>query len=68
MMIRQCSKDYWITLWRLFRNVEIEHEWALYTHTIYMPCYFASIQEMINDYWINKIYNKKTIAYFIFVC
>jgi hypothetical protein len=24
-----------------------------------VPCYFALIQEMINDYPINKIYNKK---------
>jgi len=29
------------------------------TSTIYMPCYFASIQNMINDYSINKIYNQK---------
>jgi uncharacterized membrane protein len=35
MMIGQCSKDYWIIIWRLFRNVEFEHEWTLYTHTIY---------------------------------
>jgi len=26
--------DCWIIVWRLFRNVEIEHEWTLYTHTI----------------------------------
>jgi hypothetical protein len=36
MMIGQCSRDSWIIVWRLFRNVEIEHEWALYTHTIYI--------------------------------
>jgi hypothetical protein len=24
-----------------------------------VPCYFGSIQEMINDYSINKIYNQK---------
>ncbi len=55
MMIGQCSGNCWIIVWGLFKNVEIEHEWTLYTHTIYMPCYFASIQEMINDYPINKI-------------
>ncbi len=26
-----------------------------------MPCYFASIQEMINNYPINKIYNQKDL-------
>jgi hypothetical protein len=36
MMIGQCSWDYWIIVWRLFKNVEIEHEWTLYTHTIYI--------------------------------
>jgi len=34
MMIGQCLGDRWIIIWRLFRNVEIEHEWPLYTHTI----------------------------------
>jgi hypothetical protein len=34
MMIRQFSRDYWIIVWRLFKNVKIEHEWTLYTHTI----------------------------------
>jgi hypothetical protein len=34
MMIEQCSRNCWIIIWRLFRNVEIEHEWILYTHTI----------------------------------
>jgi hypothetical protein len=36
MMIGQNSKDCWIIVWRLFKNVEIEHEWDLYTHTIYI--------------------------------
>jgi hypothetical protein len=35
-MIGQCLGDYWIIVSRLFRNVEIEHEWTLYTHTIYI--------------------------------
>ncbi len=34
MMIGQCLGECWIIVWRLFRNVKIEHEWALYTHTI----------------------------------
>ncbi len=36
MMIGQCSRVYWIIVWRLFKNVKLEHEWALYTHTIYI--------------------------------
>jgi hypothetical protein len=34
MMIKQCLGDCWIIVWRLFKNVKIQHEWALYTHTI----------------------------------
>jgi len=34
LMIWQCSGDYWIIVWKLFKNVKIEHEWTLYTHTI----------------------------------
>jgi hypothetical protein len=34
MMIGKCSGDCWIIVWRLFRNVKIEHEWTLYTHRI----------------------------------
>ncbi len=34
MMIGQCSRDSWIIVWRLFRNVKIEHKWALHTHII----------------------------------
>jgi hypothetical protein len=34
MMIGQCLGYYWIIVWRLFRNVEIEHDLVLYTHTI----------------------------------
>jgi len=36
MMIGQYLGDYWIIVWRLFGNVEIEHEWILHTHTIYI--------------------------------
>ncbi len=34
MMIGQCSGECWIKVWKLFRNVKNEHEWASYTHTI----------------------------------
>jgi hypothetical protein len=34
MMIKQHLGDYWIIVWKLFKIVEIEHEWTLYTHTI----------------------------------
>jgi hypothetical protein len=34
MMIGQCSGECQIIVWRLFRNVEIKHEWTIYTHTI----------------------------------
>jgi len=36
MMIGQHLRDFWIIVWKLFKNVEIEHEWTLYTHTIYI--------------------------------
>jgi hypothetical protein len=36
MMIGQCSWDCSIIVWILFSNVQIEHEWVLYTHTIYI--------------------------------
>jgi hypothetical protein len=48
MMIRQCSRNYWIIVWRLFRNIKIEHEWGLYTHTIYI--YFKCILQS----WTSK--------------
>jgi len=35
-MIGQCSKECWIIVWKLFKNVEVEHEWVLYTHIIYV--------------------------------
>jgi hypothetical protein len=34
MMIKQCSRKCWIIVWRLFRNVKTEHEWALYINTL----------------------------------
>ncbi len=34
MMIGQCWGDSWIIVWILFKYVEIEHEWTLYTPTI----------------------------------
>jgi len=36
MMIRQYSGECWIIVWSLFRIVEIEHEWTLYMHIIYI--------------------------------
>ncbi len=39
MMIRKCLKECWIIVWRLFGNIEIEHEWALRTHTICIVFY-----------------------------
>jgi len=34
MMIGQCPKEHWIIVWSLFnRNVKIEHELVLNTHT-----------------------------------
>jgi len=34
MMIGQCLGYCWIIVWRLFKNIKIEHEWILYTHII----------------------------------
>jgi hypothetical protein len=34
MMIGQCYGRCWIIFWRLFKNVNIKHEWAFYTHTM----------------------------------
>jgi len=34
MIIGQCSRNCWIIVWQLFKNVKIEHEWTLYTYTI----------------------------------
>jgi hypothetical protein len=36
IMIGQCFSDYSIIFWIFLRNVQIEHEWTLYTHTIYI--------------------------------
>jgi hypothetical protein len=33
-------------------------------HWLNFSCYFASIEEMINDYPINKMYNRKDICLF----
>ncbi len=35
MLIGQCYGKCWIIFWKLFKNVEVEHEWTLYTCTIY---------------------------------
>jgi hypothetical protein len=29
MMISQCSRDCWIIVRGLFKNIEIEHEWVI---------------------------------------
>jgi hypothetical protein len=34
IMIRQCFSDCSIIFWIFLRNVKIENEWTLYTHTI----------------------------------
>ncbi len=41
MMIGQCSKECWIIVWKLFRNVKVEHEWILYTHIIYVLLFMS---------------------------
>jgi hypothetical protein len=51
MMIGQCLGNRWI--WRLFRNVEIEHEWALYTHTICTD--FHECTNCCYIFWISLI-------------
>jgi hypothetical protein len=39
MIIGQCLGDCSIIVCKLFNNVEIEHEWILYTHTICIDFY-----------------------------
>jgi hypothetical protein len=34
MMIKQRLGNCWIIVWKLFKIVEIEHEWTIYTHII----------------------------------
>jgi hypothetical protein len=50
MMLGQWLGDCWIIVWRLFRNVEIEHEWALYTHTIYIVFHVLVLKVIVIYY------------------
>jgi hypothetical protein len=33
-MIGQCSRECWITIWRLLQNIKTKYEWALYTKVV----------------------------------
>jgi len=50
MMIGQCSGDCWIIVWIFFKNVEIEHEWALYTHTICIAFHVLILKVVVRYY------------------
>jgi hypothetical protein len=50
LMIRQCSGDYWIIVWKLFKNVKIEHEWTLYTHTICIAFHVLILKVVAIDF------------------
>jgi hypothetical protein len=55
MMIGQCLGDCWIIVWRLFKNVEIEHEWVQYTHTIYITFHVLVLK-------VDVIYFKRSLV------
>ncbi len=55
LMIKQCSGECWIIVWKLFRNVKIEHEWALYTHTICFSFWFINIKNCYYTFWTKSL-------------
>jgi len=65
MIIRQCLEDCWIIVWRLFRNVEIEHEWTPCTHTIYILC--IRIKNYCYIFWTITSYCIKGIYVYVYV-
>jgi len=56
MMIGQCSKDCWIIVWKLCRILEIEHEWVLYTHIIYIDFHVLVLK-------VDAIYSEPSLGF-----